>query len=107
MNEDTTPRPEVPRSEPEIIPPDHAGGRRTQGQSRVWISIDRGDGKRTYVKQPGPFAIVIAIVGLILVVTLVVMLVLGALLIWVPVAAVIAVGAIVVTFLKGYFRRLR
>ncbi len=106
MNEDPTPRREEPRSEPEIIPPDRGGKRPPRGGSRVWISIDRGDGRRTYVKQPGPFTIVLAIVGLILVVAVVVMLLLGALLIWVPIAAVIAVGAIVVAFLKGYFRRL-
>jgi hypothetical protein len=103
VNEDRTPRPETPRSEPEIIPPGHTR-ERTQG-GRVWISIDRGNGKRTYVKQPGPFTVVMVVVGVILVVALVVMLVLGALLIWVPIAAVIAVGAIMVASLKGYFRR--
>jgi hypothetical protein len=107
VNEDRTPRPETPRSEPEIIPPDHLGGRRTRGESRVWISIDRGDGRRTHIKQPGPFTIVLAVAGLILVVALIVMLVLGALLIWVPIAAVIAVGAIIMAALKGYFRRPR
>jgi hypothetical protein len=93
------------RPEPEIIPPDRTGARSRHGRSGVWISIDRGDGRHTYVKQPGPFTIVLVVVGLILVVALIVMLVLGALLIWVPVVAVIAAGAIMVAFVKSYFRR--
>jgi hypothetical protein len=103
VNEDRTPRAETPRSEPEIIPPGHTRERGRGG--RVWISIDRGDGRHTYVKQPGPFTIALVVVGVILLAALIVMLVLGALLIWVPVAALIAVGAIIVAFLKGYFRR--
>ena len=105
MNEDRTPRGGNPRSEPEIIPPDRTGEWPPRGRSRVWISIDRGDGRRAYVKQPGPFTIVLTIVGLILVAAVVLMLILGALLIWVPVVAVIAAGFVVVGFLRGYFRR--
>jgi hypothetical protein len=104
VTEDPT-RPENPRSEPEIIPPGHTGGWPPRGGPHVWISIDR-DGHRTYVKPPGPFTIVLAVVGLILVVAVVLMLVLGALLIWVPVVAVIAAVFVVVGFLRGYFRRL-
>ena len=97
------------RPEPEIIPPDRAGapGPPPRGRSGVWISINTADGRTTYAKAPSPFTVVMAVVGLILVAAVVLMLVLGALLIWVPVVAVIAAGFIVVSFLRGYFRRLR
>lgn len=89
--------------EPEIIPPGRERGR-PQGRSHVWISVN---GRPIGGKAPGPFGILLAAVIVILAVALVLMLVLGVLLIWVPVVAVIVAGALVVAFLKSYFRRPR
>jgi len=57
-------------------------------------------------KAPGPFGILLAAVAVIFALAVVLMLVLGALLIWIPVVALIVAGALVVGVLKGYFRRL-
>lgn len=98
-------RRENPRPEPEIIPPDRAGSLPPQGRrSHVWISVN---GRPIGGKAPGPFGILLAAVVVIFALALVLMLVLGALLIWIPVVAVVVASALVVGFLKGYFRRSR
>lgn len=96
-------KPDGVHPEPEIIPPDRAGGPRPHGNAHIWISITDANGQRTY-RPPGPFTIVATVVAAILVAALVLMLVLGALLIWVPVIAVLVAGFIVVGVIRGYFR---
>ena len=104
MDQEPTPKRDNPRQEPEIIPPDRAGARPPQGRSHVWISVN---GRPIGGKAPGPVGILLAAVAVIFVLALVLMLVLGALLIWIPVVAVIVAAALVVGFVKGYFRRPR
>jgi hypothetical protein len=76
--------PERPRAEPEIIPPDHGGGR-SPWRGREFT--DFGATHRIYVSRLGPFG------GILLVLALVVLAVLGALLIWIPIVAFIALVA--------------
>jgi hypothetical protein len=92
-------KPDGVHPEPEIIPPDRAGGPRPHGNAHIWISMTDANGQRTY-RTPGPFTVV----ATILVAALVLMLVLGALLIWVPLIAILLAGFIVVGVIRGYFR---
>ena len=91
MSKPPKPQGEEPRSEPEIIPPGHA--------ERVTERV------RVYIAKPGPLGtiLVILIVGLLSAALLV--LLLGALLIWLPVVVLFVTGAIVVGLLRVYFRR--
>jgi hypothetical protein len=97
--------PEQPRSEPEIIPPG-AGG--SDPRSQIWISVDRRGGThRIYLARPGPFAIMLglALVGLIAAAILLVLL--SAVLIWIPVA-ILVIGALLLSgYIRYYWRRFQ
>ena len=83
-----------PRSEPEIIPPDPRGGGRSDSQPHVWVWVADRDGmRRANVTLPGPFTIFLALALVTLVVGGILVLVLGAVLIWIPIF-VLAVGAL-------------
>ncbi len=101
--EHPTSKPDGYHPEPEIIPPDRPGGPRARGNSRIWISVTDASGQHTY-KPPGPFAVLAMVVVAILAAALILMLVLGALLIWIPVVAIVLAGFLVVGFVRGYFR---
>jgi hypothetical protein len=102
-------RPERPRVEPEIIPPD---GDRDQANWRrapynpynPW----RGGGfdnvrgsHRVYVGRIGPFGIALLLLAIAAIIAIVMIAVLGAVLIWIPVLVV----AVVLTALFRLFRR--
>jgi hypothetical protein len=97
--------PERPRAEPEILPPDR-GGRTTSGQG--WppppygYTQDSSGTHRIFVTRIGPlgFGLFMLVAGLFAAVLL--LLLIGTALIWLPfVAAVVIVGAVV-----GALRRL-
>jgi hypothetical protein len=92
--------PERPRHEPEIIPPD-----RDSGRSSAWPpshGFNQTRSRRIYVTRIGPlgFALLILIVGLFVGVLLLALI--GAALIWIPIAVVLLVIAAV----TGVLRRL-
>ena len=94
--------PEVPRSEPEIIPPERNGGRKRAGN--VWIRIDERDGiRRVHIAQPSPFSIVVGLVVAGLIVAGLFLLLAGLILVWIPVI----VFAILFALLYGSFRHYR
>jgi hypothetical protein len=84
------PKLEEPRSEPEVIPPGHAG----RGTERV----------RIYIGKPSPLAIILVtlIIGLLSAATLV--LLFGVFLFLLPLAVLVATGVIVAGLLRFYFR---
>jgi hypothetical protein len=91
--------PERPRHEPEIIPPD-----RDSGRSSAWPpshGYDQRRSQRIYVTRIGPlgFALLMLIVGLFAGVLLLALI--GAALIWIPVAAVL----LIVAAIAGVLRR--
>ena len=98
------PQGEKPRSEPEIIPPDHAG-RTAQGTPRMRVFVDTRGTERVYVAKPGPLGIilVILITGILSVVMLI--LLLGAFLIWIPLVVLLGAVAVIVGLLRAYFQR--
>ena len=97
--------PELPRAEPEILPPD-----RNQSRPSGWPPYDSKQSAytqsagvhRVYVSRIGPigFALLLLVIGLFAGVLLLALI--GAALIWIPVVAVLVVAAAV----SGIFRRL-
>jgi hypothetical protein len=86
------PKPEKPRSEPEIIPPGHAG---------------RGfEGMRIHIGKPSPLGLILVtlIIGILSAAILV--LLFSAFLFLVPLIVLFATGALVVGLLRFYFRGL-
>jgi CHASE2 domain-containing sensor protein len=100
-----SPEPERPAVEPEIIPPG-AEPRGPRGRRTIWISLD-GKGQTARVSPPGLFALIVALLvaGLLVAAALVVLL--GALLIWIPIVAGVVAVLVVSGLLRGYWRRLR
>ena len=90
------------RPDVEIIPPDRGRTRAGGAQSRVWISINtsRGQGRRG---MSGVFGIIFAVLAVTFVTAVVLMLLLGALLIWVPVVAIVVAALLVAGILRKRF----
>lgn len=90
-------RPEQPRVEPEIIPPDRSA-RDPQWRQHAWrpyAASQAGETHRIYVTRLGPFgaALLVLIIGILAAVIL--LAVLGAVLIWIPIIALlVAAGAV-------------
>jgi len=100
--------PERPRFEPEIIPPRRGGGRDDRGPTGgpAWPPppfgfTQAGGSRRFYVRQVGPFgfALLMLVVGLL--VALMLLILIGTALLWIPVIAVLAV----IAAFSGLFRR--
>jgi hypothetical protein len=94
---DKSDKPERPRAEPEILPPDRGGG---------WPPPRYGDAgrgtHRIYVTRIGPFgfALLMLVVGLFAGVMLLILV--GAALIWIPIVVVLLIAAAI----SGLLRRL-
>lgn len=103
MTDNDQGQPEQPRVEPEIIPPDRGGRGADWGRS-PWRGSPYGQTRgtrRIYVTRLGPFGIALLLLAIAAVVAIVLIAVLGAVLIWIPVVAVL----IVVAALFRFFRR--
>ncbi|MGA7431487.1 MAG: hypothetical protein WBQ24_05030 [Xanthobacteraceae bacterium] len=92
--------PERPRVEPEILPPDRSG-RAAGGDG--WPPHSYGAGsQRIFVTRIGPFGFALAMLVVGLFAAVLLLLLIGTALIWLPfVAAILIVGAVV-----GFLRRL-
>ena len=84
-------KPEEPRSEPVIIPPDHA----ERGTERVHVHIVR----------PGPLGVILVTLTVGLLSAVLLVLLMGAFLFLLPLAVLVATGVIVVGLLRFYFRQ--
>jgi hypothetical protein len=94
--------PERPRVEPEIIPPNHFGRQNREERWPPSYGYTQMHGThRVYVGRIGPFgfALVMLIAGLLAAVLLLILI--GAALIWIPVVAVL----VIIAALSGLFRR--
>ena len=99
--------PERPRSEPEIIPPGRSGGR-DDSQSHIWVwAADREGMRRANVTLPGPFTIFLALALVAMVAGLIVILVLGAVIIWVPIFVLAICGLLIAAAVRQYWWRFR
>lgn len=90
-------KPERPRYEPEIIPPDH-GGRQSDWRYTPWRDNPFGDARttqRVYATRLGPFGIALVLLAIAAIVAIVLIAAVGAVLIWVPIiVAVLVIGAV-------------
>jgi hypothetical protein len=93
--------PERPRLEPEIIPP--ARGRRgTDWFEDAWRPYASGPGgtHRIYVARLGPFGLAMLMVAIGLIVAMILLAVVGAILIWIPVFALLLAAGVVFRLLR-------
>lgn len=93
------PQGDKPRSEPEIIPPDRnaRGTHRTQGFN------DAHGSARVHVVRLGPLGSILVVLITAILAAVVLALLLGALLIWLPLLVLFIAGAIIVAILRTYF----
>lgn len=97
--------PEQPRAEPEIIPPDRrqSGWRQSSWQT-TWVSRDamgRAHGaERIYVSRMGPFGVAILLLAFAVLAAIIFLAIIGAVLIWIPVVALVVAIAAVFRFLR-------
>jgi hypothetical protein len=97
-------RPERPRFEPEIIPPDH-GEHQSDWRNTPWRSGPFGYTRatqRVYVTRISPFSVVLVLLAIAAIVAIILVAAVGAILIWIPViAAVLVIGALLRLF-RGF-----
>jgi hypothetical protein len=97
MNERRIPAGEKPHAEPEIIPPDRGDRQSRTSAAGIRVFLD-GDGVRhIYVARLGPLGMVVLalMVGILCAIMLV--LVLGVFLIWIPLVGLLVAAAIILT----------
>jgi hypothetical protein len=100
-------KPERPRFEPEIIPPDsdgrHSGWR--YSPSRDWRGAPF-DGshttQRVFVTRLGPFGIVLLLLAIAAIVTIILIAAVGAVLIWIPVIVAVLVAGALLRVFRGF-----
>jgi hypothetical protein len=98
MYEDSN-RPERPRAEPEIIPPDRARQQDwSNGRDHVFTR-SRGT-QRIYVGRLGPFGVVLLMLALAAIVAIILIVALGAVLIWLPIVVLLVVGGALARVLR-------
>jgi len=94
--------PERPRAEPEILPPERSGGR---GGRNGWPP-SYGNGAqgthRIYVSRIGPFGFALLMLVVSLFAGILLLILIGAALIWIPVVAVL----VIIAAISGLLRRL-
>jgi hypothetical protein len=90
-------QPEQPRVEPEIIPPDRSG--RYSPWSPRGFTETRGT-HRIYVTRMGPVGIALLLLAIAAVATIVMIAILGAVLIWIPIVAIVVIAGALLRLLR-------
>jgi hypothetical protein len=90
-------QPEQPRVEPEIIPPNRTG--RYSPRSAYGFTETRGT-RRIYVTRMGPFGIALLLLAIAAVATIVMIAVLSAVLIWIPIVAIVVIAGALLRLLR-------
>jgi hypothetical protein len=85
-------------TEPEIIPP--SVGARLRDSDAMWISVNERGTHRIYVTRFGPFSLVLLALGIGLLAALVLVLAIGAFLIWIPLVALLVTASIISALLR-------
>jgi len=108
-NEPDRPRAERPRSEPEIIPPGEDMHGRRGGFESVFIHVEDGpDGiRRMSLKRPGPFTIVLILLGVGLAVALFFVVLSALVLLWIPIVTAGILFAMFSTAGRQYWQRIQ
>ena len=91
---------ERPRSEPEIIPPEHI-----EARSGKWRSFDQRRTYRIHVTRLGPFSLAVLLLILVAFVAILSLVLIGAFLIWIPLAVLLIAAALISVWWQRMFRR--
>jgi len=105
MERRPTPAGEQPRAEPEIIPPERAGGRAHRAGAPMWTATDGV--QRIYVARLGPFGFLLLALVVAILTALIVVVLLGAFLIVIPLAGLLLAAAVIAGVMRGRFGRPR
>lgn len=108
-NEPDRPRAEQPRVEPEIIPPGEDMRRQRGGFESVFVHVEEGpDGiRRVQLKKPGPFTIVLILLGIGLAVGLFFVVLSALVLLWIPIVIIGILFAMFSSAGRQYWQRLQ
>jgi hypothetical protein len=92
-------QPERPRLEPEIIPPERSRGD-SEWPPHAWRPNASTHRQRIYVARLGPFgfALLMAMIGIV--VALILLAVVGAILVWIPILALLLAAGFVYRLLR-------
>ncbi len=99
-------QPELPRVEPEIIPPDRQDrgpGRGTDWRRPAWRPYGQNETTgmhRVYVTRIGPFGFVLLTMALAILAAAILLVFAGAILLWLPVVALLIVVGAIFRFLR-------
>ena len=105
-NSDDRRPPERPRSEPEIIPPER-GGESPRDQPHIWVWTSDDGMRHARVRLPGPFTIFLVMAFAALAAGVILIVALGAVLLWIPVT-ILAFGALLLAAAaRQYWQRFR
>jgi hypothetical protein len=101
------PRPEQPRVEPEILPPDGDEPIGRGMPSRMFIFVDR-EGRTRFAsfRPPGPLTLMLALVILGAIGAAILVLVLGFVLVWIPAAVLVVAALAFSSQIRTAWRRL-
>jgi hypothetical protein len=93
---------EQPRVEPEIIPPDRArsGADWRQPAWRPYGPGEAGGSYRVYVGRVGPFGVAMLALAFAILAAVIVFTIIGAVLFWIPIVALVVVAAAIFRFLR-------
>jgi hypothetical protein len=93
------------RADPEIIPPCGDDRQSRSGTARIRLFVDGDRTRDIYLARLGPLGIVLLVLIIGIVFAIMLVLVLGAFLIWIPLAGLLVMAAIIFGLLHGYFFR--
>jgi hypothetical protein len=96
---------EKPRAEPEIIPPIHDDRQSRSGTARIRVFADGNSIRHVYIARLGPLGVLMIALMIGILFTVILVLLVGALLIWIPLVGLLVAAAITSSQLRGYFRR--
>jgi hypothetical protein len=97
---------ERPAVEPEILPPEHSSSAWDRRNAPPGGFFGARYGGRVYAAKVGPVGLALFALLAVLLVAAILVFVIGALLVWIPIIALLAVAGIVVAALRRYFTRL-
>lgn len=95
-----------PVPEAEIIPPSREGDA-SRFHADMWMSRDRSGMHRIHVARLGPIGLASLVFGIGLFAALVLILLAGALLLWIPVFVLLIAGAVLGALLRKFIRHWR
>jgi hypothetical protein len=107
MDERPIPAGEKPGAEPEIIPPDGDGRQSRSSAAGIRVFVDGGGIRHIYVAPLGPLGILVLALMIGILFAIMLVLVLGAFLIWIPLVGLLVAAAIISGLLRAYFRQPR